>query len=55
MFTPVMRPRNRSGVSSWRTMLRMIMLTVSVAPVIARQTNVSQNDRDKPKTTVARP
>ena len=29
------------------------MLTVSVAPVSARQANVSQNDRDKPKTTVA--
>ena len=33
----------------------MIMLTVSVAPVIARQKNVSQNDRDTPNTTVAAP
>ena len=33
----------------------MTMLTVSVAPVSARQANVSQKDRDTPKTTVARP
>ena len=44
MLMPVMRPRRRSGVSSWRTMLRMTVLTVSVAPVSARQANVSQND-----------
>ena len=55
MLTPIMRPRSRSGVSSWRTMLRMTMLTVSVAPVSARQANVSQNDRERPNTTVARP
>ena len=55
MFTPVIRPRSRSGVSSWRTMLRMIMLTVSVAPVSARHTNVSQNERDTPNTIVAAP
>ena len=36
-------------------MLRMTMLTVSVAPVSARQQNVSQNERDSPNTTVARP
>ena len=36
-------------------MLRITMLTVSVAPVSARQTNVIQNERDMPKTTVARP
>ena len=36
-------------------MLRITMLTVSVAPVSARQANVSQNDREMPKTTVARP
>src|SRR5207247_3332521 len=33
----------------------MIVLTVSVAPVTARQKNVSQNERDRPKTTVANP
>ena len=55
MLMPVIRPRRRSGVSSWRMMLRMTVLTVSVAPVIARQANVSQNEREKPKTMVARP
>ena len=34
--------------------LRMIVLTVSLAPVTARQKNVSQNDRDKPKTRLRR-
>ena len=29
------------------------MLTASLAPASARQANVSQNDRDKPNTTVA--
>jgi hypothetical protein len=33
----------------------MIMLTVSDAPTSARQANVSQNERDKPKRTVASP
>ena len=33
----------------------MTMLTVSAAPVSARQANVSQNERDSPKTTVAAP
>ena len=46
MLTPVIRPRRRSGVSSWRTTLRMTMLTVSVAPVIARHANVSQKERE---------
>ncbi len=55
MLMPVIRPRSRSGVSSWRTMLRMTMLTVSVAPVSARQQKVSQKDREMPKMTVARP
>ena len=55
MLTPIIRPRSRSGVSSCRTMLRMTMLTVSVAPVSARHANVSQNDRETPNPTVARP
>src|ERR1700704_2460776 len=36
-------------------MFLMIMLTVSAAPVTARHANVSQNERDTPNTTVARP
>jgi hypothetical protein len=48
-------PRNRSGVSSCRTMLRMTMLIVSAAPVSASAAKVIQNDREKPKITVASP
>src|SRR6516162_1857152 len=55
MLTPVIRPRSQSGVSSWRTMFLMTVLTVSDAPVSARQVNVSQNDRESPNTTVASP
>ena len=55
MLTPVMRPRSRSGVSSWRMTFRMTMLTVSVAPVSARHAKVSQNDREIPNTSVASP
>src|SRR4051794_35416858 len=33
MFTPIIRPRRRSGVSSCRIRLRKVMLTVSAAPV----------------------
>ena len=55
MLTPTMRPRRWSGVSICRMMLRNTMHTVSVAPVNARHTNVSQNERDRPKATVARP
>ena len=36
-------------------MLRITMLTVSVAPVSARQTKVSQKWRESPNTTVASP
>ena len=35
--------------------LRSTVLTVSVAPTKARQANVSQKEREKPKTMVARP
>ena len=31
------------------------MLTVSAAPVSARHANISQNECDRPKATVARP
>ena len=55
MLTPIMRPRRRSGVSSCRMMLRITMLTVSATPVRARHANVIQNDRDRPKPTVAAP
>jgi hypothetical protein len=55
MLMPVMRPRRRSGVSSWRMMLRMMVLTESEAPTTARQANVVQKVRDRPKTTVANP
>ena len=37
MFTPTIRPRSRSGVSSWRIRFLNTMLTVSAAPVAARQ------------------
>ena len=55
MLMPVMRPRSRSGVSSWRMMLRRTVLTVSVAPTSARQVKVSQKERENPNTTVATP
>src|SRR5262249_61021386 len=55
MLTPVIRPLSRSGVSSWRMTLRNTVLTVSVDPTIARQRNVSQNDRETPNTIVASP
>jgi hypothetical protein len=51
----VIRPRSRSGVSSWRTTFRITMLTVSAMPVSARQANVNQKVREKPKPTVASP
>ena len=44
MFTLVIRPRMESGVVSCRTRLRITMLTVSAAPVSARQMNDSRND-----------
>ena len=55
MFTLVIRPRIESGVVSCRTRLRITMLTVSAAPVSARQTNDSRNACERPNTTVARP
>ncbi len=55
MFTPIILPRRRSGVSIWRTMFRMTMLTVSATPVSASAANVIQNERERPNATVARP
>src|SRR5262245_54521083 len=55
IFTPIMRPRSRSGVSSWRTILRITMLMVSATPVSASAANVIQKLREKPKMTVASP
>ena len=55
MFTPVIRPRRASGVSSWRIRFRKTVLTVSAAPVIARHVNVSQKTVDSPNATVAAP
>src|SRR6266566_727806 len=53
--SPPILPRSSSGVSSWRTILRITVLTVSAAPTAARQSSVSQKLREIPKTTVAAP
>ncbi len=55
MFTPVIRPRRRSGVSSWRSVWRITVETRSARPVTASATSVSAYERDSPKTTVATP
>lgn len=49
------RPRMSSGVSSWTSVWRMTMLTMSAAPVAASAANDVAKLLDAPKTTVAMP
>jgi len=55
MFTDVMRPRSRSGVTSCRIVCRRTVLTESATPTAARASQDSQKSREAPKTTVASP
>ena len=55
MFTPLMRPRMRSGVFIWRIVLRMTEETVSPAPVSANSSHESARLVDRPKSVVATP
>ena len=55
MFTEVMRPRSSSGVSSWRSVWRTTMLTVSAAPLTASSTSDSGSHGETPKPATAAP
>src|SRR5205823_10755854 len=55
LLTAETRPRISSGVSSCTRVCRTTTLTLSTAPQTKSIANDSQNDRERPKTTVARP
>src|SRR5256884_9228473 len=55
LFTAETLPRISSGVSSCTRVCRTTTLTLSTAPQTKSIANDSQNDRERPKTTVARP
>src|ERR1017187_8744629 len=55
MFTPVIRPRSASGVTSCRTVWRTTVEIMSESPTRASAANVREKLRERPKTIVVAP